>query len=49
MPFDSQFYPGFSRGQMFFSARPPQVATAYETASKRRVPPPAFGPLPGEP
>jgi len=25
------------------------VASAYEAASKRRVPPPAFGPLPGEP
>ena len=26
-----------------------KVASAYEAASKRRVPPPAFGPLPGEP
>jgi len=26
-----------------------RVAAAYEAASKRRVPPPAFGPLPGEP
>ena len=26
-----------------------KVAAAYEAASKRRVPPPAFGPLPGEP
>jgi amidase len=26
-----------------------RVASAYEAASKRRVPPPAFGPLPGEP
>jgi len=26
-----------------------RVASAYQSASKRRVPPPAFGPLPGEP
>jgi amidase len=26
-----------------------KVASAYESASRRRVPPPAFGPLPGEP
>ncbi|HLJ24930.1 MAG TPA: amidase family protein [Candidatus Acidoferrales bacterium] len=26
-----------------------KIASAYEAASKRRVPPPAFGPLPGEP
>jgi hypothetical protein len=26
-----------------------KVASAYEAASKRRVPPPSFGPLPGEP
>jgi hypothetical protein len=26
-----------------------KVASAYQAASKRRVPPPAFGPLPGEP
>ena len=26
-----------------------EVASAYESASRRRVPPPAFGPLPGEP
>jgi Asp-tRNA(Asn)/Glu-tRNA(Gln) amidotransferase A subunit family amidase len=26
-----------------------KVASAYEAASKRRVPPPDFGPLPGEP
>lgn len=26
-----------------------KAASAYEAASKRRVPPPAFGPLPGEP
>jgi amidase len=26
-----------------------KVASAYEAASKRRVPPPQFGPLPGEP
>jgi hypothetical protein len=26
-----------------------KVASAYEVASKRRVPPPAFGPLPGKP
>ncbi len=26
-----------------------KVASAYEAASRRRVPPPAFGPLPGEP
>ena len=26
-----------------------KVASAYEAASKRRVPPPAFGPVPGEP
>jgi hypothetical protein len=26
-----------------------KVASAYEAASKRRVPPPAFGPLAGEP
>jgi Asp-tRNA(Asn)/Glu-tRNA(Gln) amidotransferase A subunit family amidase len=24
-----------------------KIASAYEAASKRRVPPPAFGPLPG--
>jgi len=26
-----------------------RVASAYQAASKRRVPPPSFGPLPGEP
>jgi hypothetical protein len=26
-----------------------KLASAYQAASKRRVPPPAFGPLPGEP
>ena len=26
-----------------------KIASSYEAASKRRVPPPAFGPLPGEP
>jgi amidase len=26
-----------------------KIASAYEAASKRRVPPPEFGPLPGEP
>ncbi|MCZ6750783.1 MAG: amidase family protein, partial [Acidobacteria bacterium] len=26
-----------------------KAASAYESASKRRIPPPAFGPLPGEP
>jgi amidase len=26
-----------------------KIASAYEASSKRRVPPPAFGPLPGEP
>jgi amidase len=26
-----------------------KIASAYEAASRRRVPPPAFGPLPGEP
>jgi Asp-tRNA(Asn)/Glu-tRNA(Gln) amidotransferase A subunit family amidase len=26
-----------------------KVASSYEAASKRRVPPPSFGPLPGEP
>jgi hypothetical protein len=26
-----------------------KAASAYQAASKRRVPPPAFGPLPGEP
>ena len=26
-----------------------KAATAYQSASKRRVPPPAFPPLPGEP
>jgi len=26
-----------------------KIASAYEAASKRRVPPPDFGPLPGEP
>ena len=26
-----------------------KIASAYEAASKRRIPPPAFGPLPGEP
>jgi hypothetical protein len=26
-----------------------KVASAYQSASKRRVPPPAFGPIPGEP
>jgi hypothetical protein len=26
-----------------------RVAAAYEAASKRRIPPPAFGPLAGEP
>jgi Asp-tRNA(Asn)/Glu-tRNA(Gln) amidotransferase A subunit family amidase len=26
-----------------------RIASAYEAASKRRVPPPDFGPLPGEP
>jgi amidase len=26
-----------------------KIASAYEAASKRRVPPPSFGPLPGEP
>ncbi|MGH9770965.1 MAG: amidase family protein, partial [Candidatus Acidiferrales bacterium] len=26
-----------------------KIASAYELASKRRIPPPAFGPLPGEP
>ncbi len=26
-----------------------EVASAYEAASQRRIPPPAFGPLPGEP
>jgi hypothetical protein len=25
------------------------IASAYEAASKRRIPPPEFGPLPGEP
>jgi len=25
-----------------------QIAAAYETASKRRIPPPSFGPLPAE-
>jgi Asp-tRNA(Asn)/Glu-tRNA(Gln) amidotransferase A subunit family amidase len=26
-----------------------KIASAYEAASKRRIPPPEFGPLPGEP
>jgi hypothetical protein len=26
-----------------------KIASAYEAASKRRIPPPEFGPVPGEP
>jgi hypothetical protein len=26
-----------------------KIASAYEAASKRRIPPPQFGPVPGEP
>jgi amidase len=44
LPYSISFWcePGMERQSL-------KAASAYESASKRRIPPPAFGPLPGEP
>jgi Asp-tRNA(Asn)/Glu-tRNA(Gln) amidotransferase A subunit family amidase len=44
LPYSISFWcePGMERRSL-------KAASAYESASKRRIPPPAFGPIPGEP